>query len=500
MFSFVVVGLILFVATALGQTTFSLVNDSVVRIGQDTVVFYFHGYSKHPVKVWSDCRGISKPSFSHIGDTLVTSGKFSVNVKISNLGSDSLYRVTATGLDTVTGVRKSDVDSISFRTALPIKDPELKTVSTDSISQTKFRVSFNYDFGGSPAFVFAQYGKTSSYGYKTDTIFNLTGLGTKAFWIKNAESSMKYYVRVCAHNKEGFEDCKPLQVTTLAPQKAMFKSVVNQYVDVDTVTLKVTVNLQGATNPRAVAVFTLGTLKKVSDTVSIPVTGVVPIGVHNLSGNTQYSYKIFILSGQGTDSSAVQTVKTAKMPTAPSIVALAPVIIDSSFTLNARIYCNSGQTSVTFYWREKGSMVFESSGSLPVGNSGGFDKSHTVNPVESETVYEWKVVAKNAGGEVETTLAEFKTAKKQTTDVLSLENSKASVFLYPNPAKGMVSVTLAEGVERGEISFYDIGGKMLKAATIGHAEQISTQDLPVGLYIYRVQTSTGVCEGKLIVE
>lgn len=496
---FLAVGLTLFAATAFGQTTFSLVIDSVVRIGQDTALSYYHGYSKNSIKLFAICRGVSNPSFSFTSDTLTTKGTLSGYFKLSNMGADSSYKATVTGIDIVTGVRKSDKDSILFKTALPLKEPEIKIVTIDSVDQKQFRVSFGYDFGGSPTYAFVEYGKTTSFGYRTDSLFNLTGIGSGKLLIKNCEPNMNYYVRVCSKNKEKLEDCSsPIKVTTAPPQKALITSVSNQFIDTDTVSIKVVSNLRGATNPRALVVLMAGNSKKFSDTIAISPEGLAVLGVGNLPTATMCTYKVYLFSNEGRDSVVNKSVKTANMPSLPTVLLLTPSSNDSSCTLSARIYCNNGQTFYEFLWRKKGTTDFIYSGERYLGNSGGFDVSYLAEMLDHDTDYEYKVLARNAAGMKESSLGEFKTLKKVSASLGNLQILDFAV--YPNPAKDVVSVTLTEGIEKAEIFFYDMTGKMLKAVTIGYAEQISIDELPSGLYMYRVQTSTGVCGGKLVVE
>jgi hypothetical protein len=75
---------------------------------------------------------------------------------------------------------------------------------------------------------------------------------------------------------------------------------------------------------------------------------------------------------------------------------------------------------------------------------------------------------------------------------------------YPNPTNNTTRVdyTLPNGVNQGEIVFYDLQGKEIKRFKVDktfNSLLISTTDIPAGTYYYQLQTSLQASEGKKMV-
>jgi hypothetical protein len=116
-----------------------------------------------------------------------------------------------------------------------------------------------------------------------------------------------------------------------------------------------------------------------------------------------------------------------------------------------------------------------------------------------------------------------------TKMILSLTNGKANVYSltgtltagikgytnnglltnlvsnpYPNPTNNTTRVdyTLPNGVNQGEIVFYDLQGKEIKRFKVDRTFDsllISTTDIPAGTYYYQLQTSSQASGGKKLV-
>lgn len=75
---------------------------------------------------------------------------------------------------------------------------------------------------------------------------------------------------------------------------------------------------------------------------------------------------------------------------------------------------------------------------------------------------------------------------------------------YPNPTSSSTKIdyTLPNGVNTGEIVFYDVQGKEVKRFTVDRmftSITISTEELQSGVYYYSLQTVQGVSDGKKLV-
>ena len=80
-----------------------------------------------------------------------------------------------------------------------------------------------------------------------------------------------------------------------------------------------------------------------------------------------------------------------------------------------------------------------------------------------------------------------------------------SISAYPNPTKDYINVdyTLPQGVNQGDIVFYDFQGKEIKRYKVDRAFdhlRISTNDFPAGVYLFNLQTSKGISEGKKVIK
>ena len=75
---------------------------------------------------------------------------------------------------------------------------------------------------------------------------------------------------------------------------------------------------------------------------------------------------------------------------------------------------------------------------------------------------------------------------------------------YPNPTNSTTRIdyTFPNGVDQGEIVFYDLQGKEIKRYKVDRTFDhllISTADIPAGTYFYQLQTSSQVSAGKKMV-
>lgn len=75
---------------------------------------------------------------------------------------------------------------------------------------------------------------------------------------------------------------------------------------------------------------------------------------------------------------------------------------------------------------------------------------------------------------------------------------------YPNPTDNYTKIDyqLPQGINKGEIIFYDIQGRTVKKFTVDRAFDnliISTDNLPSGTYYYNIQTTLGISQSKKMV-
>ena len=81
------------------------------------------------------------------------------------------------------------------------------------------------------------------------------------------------------------------------------------------------------------------------------------------------------------------------------------------------------------------------------------------------------------------------------------QNILMASMAYPNPTRSSTKIdyTLPNGINKGEIVFYDTQGKEVKRFNVDNTFNtlmISTEDLQSGLYYYNLQTTQGISEAK----
>jgi hypothetical protein len=117
-------------------------------------------------------------------------------------------------------------------------------------------------------------------------------------------------------------------------------------------------------------------------------------------------------------------------------------------------------------------------------------QSFTPQGLEHNTVYFWKVVPYNEGGEPgNTPVWSFTTKVDETTSVdLIMEQG---MVVFPNPANQKVSV-VADAMITG-VRMFDIKGRLVYATSCNDESlQIDISDLDSGIYVLQVQTLNGL--------
>lgn len=84
------------------------------------------------------------------------------------------------------------------------------------------------------------------------------------------------------------------------------------------------------------------------------------------------------------------------------------------------------------------------------------------------------------------------------------QNNLMASMAYPNPTRtsARIDYTLPNGVNKGEMVFYDTQGKEIKRFNVDRTFNnltISTEDLQSGIYYYNLQTSLGNSDAKKLV-
>ena len=88
-----------------------------------------------------------------------------------------------------------------------------------------------------------------------------------------------------------------------------------------------------------------------------------------------------------------------------------------------------------------------------------------------------------------------------TPNISQIDNQMGLSNPYPNPSiiSAQIDYTLPDGVDRGEIVFYDLTGNEVKRFTVDKTFNtlfVSTSDITAGTYYYQLQTTRQSSEGK----
>lgn len=86
------------------------------------------------------------------------------------------------------------------------------------------------------------------------------------------------------------------------------------------------------------------------------------------------------------------------------------------------------------------------------------------------------------------------------------KEAQTSISVYPNPAKDVVNVTIANGLRMNDVTFrlMDVRGQVMKVVSSrklsGGDLQINTSDLPAGMYFYMIDVGEARFKGKLTIQ
>ena len=93
------------------------------------------------------------------------------------------------------------------------------------------------------------------------------------------------------------------------------------------------------------------------------------------------------------------------------------------------------------------------------------------------------------------------TTQADTTEVGIIQWGQKAFQLYPNPATTQVSVWFPDGVQKGDVSLFDLKGCRLRMTALdGESAKLSLVGLPKGIYLLSVTTESGCTTKRLVVQ
>ena len=207
---------------------------------------------------------------------------------------------------------------------------------------------------------------------------------------------------------------------------------------------------------------------------------------HNLTGltaNTDYTYRAFVTTANGTHYGADVNFTTLEEPIEPCDV---PTGLQTTDLQNESISitwdANPDVTSWNIQYKPVGGQLASASSNT---------NNYTITGLTMNTEYEIQVQAVCANGTSDWSAA----ITAQTTNVGIESWLNSSVTLYPNPAKEVINVqcTMNNVQLGGELHLFDVYGKLLQIVPItGETTAINVSDLANGMYFLRVTMEAGV--------
>ena len=219
------------------------------------------------------------------------------------------------------------------------------------------------------------------------------------------------------------------------------------------------------------------TVNATGTTMASPITG--------LTANTDYTYRAFVTTANGTHYGADVTFTTLEEQVEPCET---PTNLHASdvdaHSITIGWNTNGNATSWNIHYRvENGDW----------NNASSNTNTYVINGLTAETVYEIEVQADCGGGNLSDWSAPIHISTTIEVGINSwLENS---VSLYPNPAKEIVNVqcTMNNVQMAGELHVFDVYGKLLQIVPVtSEITTVNVSNLANGMYFVRVVTDEGM--------
>jgi hypothetical protein len=288
----------------------------------------------------------------------------------------------------------------------PSTAPALTTDPATNITYNSARLRGTVDPNGVSTNAYFQYGVSTSYG--TNTSYQNVGSGNVAVNISYTATGLltntQYNFRIRAIRTDGTYNGLNQTFTTELISPTCTTNPANNVSDISAM-------LNGTVNPNGVNVtscyFDYGTSTSygISATVvSLPGSGTSPISVtanvSSLMLSTQYNFRVVAINAGGTTNGLNQTFTTTALPPPTCTTNAADNITDNSARLNGTVNPNGYDvTSCYFdYGTSQSYGISATVVSLPGSGTSPVSVTANVSSLSTLTLYNFRVVAINAGG------------------------------------------------------------------------------------------------------
>ncbi len=389
----------------------------------------------------------------------------SVTANLTGLSVNTTYYYRVVGQNSV-GTQKGLI--VSFTTSGIA--PTVTTSSAGSVTSTSATLNGTVNPNGLATIAYFEWGTSSTLSSPSTTESQSIGSGTSAVSVTanltGLSANTTYYYRVVGQNSAGIQRGLIISFVTSGIAPTVTTSTATSITSTSA-TLDGSVNANGLS---ATVTFQYGTTSSYGSTVTAtpsPVSGTssvsVSANVSGLSPNTLYHYRVVATNSAGTSNGSDQTFTT--LPAAPAIVTLSS---PANGTTNQ-------PTTLTLFWTASiGATTYRlqmatNSSFSPVvfDDSTMTTTSKQVGPLAYNTIYYWRVSAKNSGGSsAPSSSFSFTTSSSTTvspsTPITFPTNPTSStdyrLFSVPGIATSVTVGQILSGTQRTDWRIYSDNG------------------------------------------
>ncbi|MFH0888505.1 MAG: hypothetical protein V1871_04785 [Planctomycetota bacterium] len=354
-------------------------------------------------------------SYENTTTQAVGSGTSNVNVtsNINRLSASTLYNFMVVGTNSSGTSYGSNLTFTTSARPLPI----CTTDAASNIGATSATLNGTVNPNGlDVSSCIFQYGTSESYGSQTNALpYSFSITISVAANINSLSASTLYNFRVVAINAGGTTNGlnRTFTSSVLPPPTCTTNAASN--------IAATSATLNGTVNPNGVDItscyFNYGTTQSYGNTAnvsSLPGSGSsnvsISANISSLSVNTEYNFRIAATSAGGTTNGLNQTFTTSTQPLPTCTTNAATNVTNNSATLNGTVNPNGLIVSSCIFQYGTSTSYGSQTNASPNSFSVQSDVSANLTSLSASTLYNFRVVATNAGGTTNSSNQTFTTS------------------------------------------------------------------------------------------